>query len=122
MKLSQLSTKVALNKMLMLIPVIKELVNDKKILEVWKKGYKIKPNSSALEIEIAKQEANNEKIFGLLSLLLEEHENAIYKILSIMSDKKIEEVEKQPITDTILQIEELLSDKELMQLFTTQKV
>ena len=39
-----------------------------------------------------------------------------------MSDKKIEEVEKQPITDTILQIEELLSDKELMQLFTTQKV
>lgn len=122
MKLSQLSTKVALNKMLMLIPVIKELVNDKKILEVWKKGYKIKPNSSALEIEVAKQEANNEKIFELLSLLLEEHENAIYKILSIMSDKKIEEVEKQPITDTILQIEELLSDKELMQLFTTQKV
>ena len=68
------------------------------------------------------REVNNEKIFGLLSLLLEEHENAIYKILSIMSDKKIEEVEKQPITDTILQIEELLSDKELMQLFTTQKV
>lgn len=122
MKLSQLSTKVALNKMLMLIPVIKELVNDKKILEVWKRGYKIKPNSSALEIEISKQEVNNEKIFELLSLLLEEHENAIYKILSIMSDKKIEEVEKQPITDTILQIEELFSDKELMQLFTTQKV
>lgn len=122
MKLSQLSTKKALSKMLMLIPIVKEIVNDNKILEVWKRGYKVKPNSTALEIEVAKQEATTEKIFELLTLMLEEHENAVYKILSIMNDKTVAEIEKQPITETIIELQELLNDEGITQLFTTQKI
>lgn len=122
MKLSQLSTKKALSKMLMLIPVVKEIVNDKKILEVWKRGYKVNPNSTALEIEVAKQEATTKKIFDLLTLMLDEHEIAVYKILSIINDKTVVEVENQPITETISQLQELLNDEGFLQLFTTQKI
>lgn len=121
MKLSQLSTKKALSKMLMLIPIVKEIINDKKLLSVWKRGYQVEPNSSALEIEVAKQKCATEKIFELLTLLIEEHEMAVYKILSIINDKTIQEVEEQPITETIAQLQELLNDQSFLQLFTTQK-
>lgn len=117
MKLSQLTTKQALGKVLKLTPVIKELLGDKQLLAIWKRGYDIAPNSTAEEIEVAKSEASLNKVMDLLTYGIEKHETNIYKILSIMEDKTIKEIQSQPLSVTIMQLKELLEDKDFMGLF-----
>lgn len=121
MKLSELTTKQALSKMLVLIPVVKELTGDMELLELFKKGYSISPDATAEEIEAIKMKVGTEKLMDITAMLIEKHENVIYKILSVMNEREIKEIQEQSIIETFSQIQSLFEDKALMQLFTTQK-
>lgn len=121
MKLSELTTKQALSKMLVLIPAVKELTGDMELLELFKKGYSISPNATAEEIEAIKMKVGTEKLMDIIAMVIEKHENVIYKILSIVNERDIKEIQEQSIIETFSQIQSLFEDKALMQLFTTQK-
>ena len=43
----------------------------------------------------------------LLTYGIEKHETSIYKILAIMEDKAIKEIQNQPLSVTIMQLKEL---------------
>lgn len=121
MKLSELTTKQALSKMLVLIPAVKELTGDMELLELFKKGYSISPNATAEEIEAIKMKVGTEKLMDIIAMVIEKHENVIYKILSVVNERDIKEIQEQSIIETFSQIQSLFEDKALMQLFTTQK-
>lgn len=118
MKLSEMTNQQAVKVTIKLIPVIKNIVTDKKILEIWNRKIDIEAGMNEEEMKIKQSLYVSEKLLDLAPYLLENHENDVYKILAILNNKKIEEIKKQLFITTIQQLTELMNDEALIKLFT----
>lgn len=119
MKLSELSTDLALDVLCELTPHVSNIMEDEQII-------------SALSGILPKQQ-NGEQVeeqdglafcFSMIGgltkmapVLLKTHRADVYNILSVMNEKTVEEISTQHITDTIRQLREVLQDNELLSFF-----
>lgn len=118
MKLSEMNNKDAIKVVCKLTPSIKKIVSDKKVLKVWYRKLEIKEGASSVETKIEQSKYVAEKLLDLVPLILENHEQDVYKMLSVLNEKTVEEIEKQSFIETISQFSEAMSDPALMKLFS----
>lgn len=119
MRLSDINnTDLFLDKVCEITPYIERIVKDDEITRIWKD--KLKNTDGEVDIEILKQQAFDkglEKVFKFIPILLKKNRDVIYGILSVINEKEISEIASQKPAETILQVKELLTDKEFLNLF-----
>lgn len=113
MKLSEMSTGRAADVLVRIAEPAAEIVNDDKVWALWKKMGEMKnPNIKEQIVFIVRE---------IVPVLLADHRNALYTVLSIMTDKTIKTIDEQPIKDTIQDIKNSV-DGELLSFFTPSEV
>lgn len=112
MKLSELSTERAADVLCELTPYIANITGDKALLDELAKKFESKGKSVA---ELYVFAAN--KYATLVPILLKEHREDVFSVLSIMNETDVETVKKQNILSTLYQVRNLLKDKELIAFF-----
>lgn len=117
MKLSEMTNKQAFKAIAQIMPVAKEIVKDKTLLDIWFR--KLELTLGATEQDHKKEKAVYaiDKIGDLIPYLLEHHEKNIFKILAILNDKKVTEIANQNFMETLGQLTEALNDEALQKLF-----
>lgn len=118
MKLSEMTTDKALDKVCELMPHIANIMKNKQIKNIIISKVEVKKNDKAKDIRSKAYDMGVSKVTELIPLLLREYRNDIYAIISIIDDTELEEIKNQSITVTIKRITELLQDKDLIKLFT----
>ena len=111
-KLSELTTDECADVLCELTPYIVNIVSDKEIMEAVGKAV---DKNTITQVGIMLLGA--QKITAVIPLLLKTHRPDIYAILSIISEKSVEEVAGQNVMETMWQMKELLNDKELVSFF-----
>lgn len=109
MKLSEMSTGRAADVLVRITEPAAELMNDDKVWALWEKMGKMKNPNIKEQIVFIVQE--------IVPVLLADHRNALYTVLSIMTNKTIEAIDTQPIKDTIQDVKNSV-DGELLSFFT----
>ena len=118
MKLSEMTNKEAFGAIAKILPIAKEIIKDKQLLNIWYR--KLELTLGATE-EVHKQEKAVyaiDKIADLIPYLLEHHDKNIFKILAILNGKKPKEIAEQNFMETLGQLTEAMNDKALTSLFT----
>ena len=118
MKLSQLDSDRMLDVICELSPVIDEIVSDEEISRII--ADRVKPKEEESE-EAFRQRAFNKGISNVIKVattIFKAHREAVYKILSTMNEKSVEEIRTQKGTATIKEFVEILKDEDLLKLFT----
>jgi len=116
MKLSQLSTGQALDALCRLTPQISNILDDKAILD------------EIVGLLPDKKDAKDTDVYGsgfrmmaglgkLVPLLLRDHKEDVYCILSVLNEKEPSEIAAQGLMETVAQVRELFTDRELMAFF-----
>lgn len=116
MKLSQISTDEAMNKIVEITPYVDDILKDGEVIKIVKE----KLNTEGIKKEELMEkgfEKGLEKVTKLVAILLKNKRESIFHILSIMNDKTVEEVKKQSLITTMKEITEIFTDKELRELF-----
>lgn len=111
MKISQLDTARAIDILCELTPYITSITGDKTLMDTLSE--KIGSGKSQAEIMLY----GAKKISALVPIVLKEHKNDVFGILSILNETTAEEIEKQNIMVTMQQIKEICNDKELLDFF-----
>ncbi len=112
MKLSELTTEQAADVLCELTPYIANITGDKALLDKLDKKFDSKGKSV---VELYTYGA--QKYATLVPMLLKDHRADVFGILSILNGTTAEEVAKQNILTTILQIRSVFKDKELLDFF-----
>lgn len=116
MKISQLSTGQALDALCRLTPQISNILDDKAILD------------EIVALLPDKKKSEETDVYGsgfrmmaglgkLVPLLLRDHKEDVYCILSVLNEKEPEEIAAQELMETMSQLRELFTDRELMAFF-----
>lgn len=113
MKLSELSTDRAADVLCELCPLIDSVVGDERIVsEIGKvENFKNGITKHGLSVIWAG------RISRIIPILLKEHRQHMYGILSILNEKSVGEIAKQPVKDTIRQAKEVFEDEEFCSFF-----
>lgn len=109
MKLSEMSTGRAADALVRIAEPAAEIVNDDKVWKLWEKMGKMKDTNIKQQVVFIVRE--------VVPVLLSDHRNALYTVLSIMTDKTIKAIDEQPVKDTIQDIKDNI-DGELLSFFT----
>ena len=111
MKLSELSTERAADVLCEITPYIANLTSDNDLLNTLKE--KIGAGKSMAEIYVY----GAKKIAALVPIVLKNHSEDVFGLLSVLNDMDVEAVRKQNVLKTIWQVKELVQDKELINFF-----
>lgn len=113
MKLSELSTDLALDVLCELTPYISNIASDDAVV-----GAVGKIVDTDKDINLyGKGLMLVERIGDIVPVLLKTHRPDVYGILSVMNERPVAEIAAQKITDTIRQVRELFQDPELLSFF-----
>lgn len=112
MKLSELTTEQAVDVLCELTPYVANITGDKALLDELGKKFDSKGKSVAELYTYAAK-----KCATLAPVLLKEHRADVFGILAIVNGTTADEVAKQNILTTILQIRSVFKDKELLDFF-----
>lgn len=129
MKLSELSTDRALDVLCELTPCIANIMEDEQIVNGLDAIMPDRPSDAGESGE--KKNGTNKieqngfvvgvQMMGGLSklapVLLRNHRDDVYTILSVLNEKTTAEIAAQPVMDTIRQVREVLQDTELLSFF-----
>lgn len=115
MKLSELSTDQAADVLCELAPHVSSIVGDKALLDELSKKLDTKSKSVAEIYTFAAK-----KYALLVPILLKDHREDVFGVLAILNETDMESVGKQNIIETMRQVKEFLSDKDLMDFFASQ--
>ena len=115
MRLSELSTDRATDLLCEIVPYISNICTDDELLAEIKK--KIDPNSVANRAEMLL--LGVEKVNKIVPILLKTHKGDVFSILGALNEKTPEEIGKQSIITTMMQIRDIAKDRELVAFFTT---
>lgn len=115
MKLSKLSTDRAADVLCELAPHVSSIVGDKALLDELSKKLDTKNKSVA---EIYTFAAN--KCALLVPVLLKDHRSDVFGILAILNETDAETIGKQNVMETMRQVKEAMTDKELIDFFSLQ--
>ena len=112
MKLLDMTTEQSADVLCAIAPLAENIVTDKKIRSIVQKEIK--------KDEVTRIEAGFEvmdRVFTSAPILLGTHKSDIFGIIAAINQKTVEDISKQPLRDTIEQIKETFSDKELIDFF-----
>lgn len=113
MKLSELTTDESLDALCLLTPYINNIITDHALSEEVRR--KIDPEHMKSKADVALEGAK--KINTLVPIILKNHRNDVYGILSVINKKPVEAIGKQNFIVTAMQIRELVKDKALVDFF-----
>ena len=112
MKISTLTTEQALDTLCVLTPYIANITGDKALTDTL--GKKLgKSKMSAAEVYTY----GAQKIAALVPILLKDHREDVFGILSVLNETPPEEIAEQNVLITINQIKEAVQDKDLVDFF-----
>ena len=112
MKLSQLSTDDALNVLCELTPYISNITADAEIMETI--GTAISTDGLT---KIGVTIAAADRFVKLIPVLLKTHREDVYGIVATVNGMDVEDIKKQNVLKTMMQVREVFKDKELMDFF-----
>ncbi len=108
-----------LDTMCELIDVVDDILSDSACVEKMQKVSSAisnqKTNAEVLKVLFAERKA-------LTKLLLKDKKEELYKIISILSDKTVEDIRGQLLIQTMLDVKTCFNDKELVSFFKQQAV
>ena len=112
MKISTLTTEQALDTLCILTPYIANITGDKALTDALSKKLG-KSKMSAAEVYTY----GAQKITALVPILLKDHREDVFGILSVLNETTPEEIAEQNVLITINQIKEAVQDKDLVDFF-----
>lgn len=112
MKLSQLTTEEAASVLCEITPHILNITGDKALLDNLGKKFDTKGKSVAELYTFAAK-----KYASVIPIVLKDHREDVFGILSILNECTPEEVGKQNIIKTMYQVREAFKDKEFLDFF-----
>ena len=113
MKLSEFSTDKAMDVLCEITPYIENIITDTELIAELKKAI----NLDNAETMAAKMALAVAKITKIIPILLKNRKEDFYSILSALNEKSVEEIAKQNIIVTAMQIRDIAKDKELLDFF-----
>jgi hypothetical protein len=113
MKISELSTDKAMSVLCEITPHVENIISDTELIAELKKAINL-DNAETLAAKMAVAAA---KITKIIPILLKNRKEDFYGILSALNDKSVEEIAKQNIITTAMQIRDIAKDKELLDFF-----
>lgn len=113
MKISELTTEQATDFLCELTPFISNIVSDDELLEEIKKTINIKDVKSKAELIVI----GAEKVSKITPILLKKRKSDVFNILGLLNNKTADEIASQNIIKTLIQIKEIIKDKELIDFF-----
>ena len=119
MRLSEMSTDVALDKICEITPHVMGIAEDKEFMKMFVKRAFVKEDAKPEAIREAAYKMSLNKIEKFIPVVLKKHRKDVYSILSILNEKDIEEIAKQPSLKTIKECIDLFNNKELLDFFTS---
>lgn len=115
LKISEMTTEKATDVICEIVPFIEEIVSDDEFINTVKEKIDVTKDTNKFELYTFMLE----KITKVIPIMLKKKRNAVYGILAAFNEKSIDEIAKQNIIITISQINTLVKDKELTELFTS---
>ena len=112
MKLSELTTERAADVLCELTPYMANSTGDKSLLDELANKFDSKGKSAAELYTFAAH-----KYATLVPILLKEHRNDVFGVLSVLNETELDKIAKQNIMETIKQVREVFQDKELLDFF-----
>ncbi len=113
MKISELSTDKAADVLCEVSAYALNIVTDEKLQDSLKAQIDAeKPQTAGERYAVGAQ-----KISQWIPILLKKHRDDVLGILSAVNDTSIEAIKKQNIVKTMIQVRELVKDKDLMDFF-----
>ena len=113
MKLSELSTERATDVLCEIAPYFMNITTDEELVGELKSAIDFKEaNTMAEKITLTVG-----KISKILPILLKKRKTDLFGILAALNEKSVEEIAKQNIIKTMLQIKDISKDKELLDFF-----
>lgn len=113
MKLSQMSTDQAMDVLCEITPYIANIASDDDLLAELRNA--VDPGEVSTKAELMAKGVD--KITKLAPIVLKKRKPDVFGILAVLNGKTIEEISKQNIIATMLQVREVIKDKELMDFF-----
>lgn len=113
MKLSQMATDRVADVLCEITPYIANIASDEELLDELRNAIGFEEVSTKAEL-MAK---GAEKIAKLIPIILKKRKYDLFGILAALNDKTAEEIGKQNILVTMIQVREIAKDKELIDFF-----
>jgi DNA polymerase III epsilon subunit-like protein len=113
MKISEITTEQLVDTLVVLVDPFTSIVTDIELVD----GIKDKMGLNGTESTAEMMVVGAQKISKIAPILLKNHKNDIYSILSAINGVSIEQVAKQSALKTIKELKELLTDKDLLSFF-----
>lgn len=112
MKLSKLTTDEALDVLCEITPYVSNIVSDETLMETLNKTVK-KDGMTRAGVLVA----GAEKLSRLVPIVMKEHRNDVYGILASVNGLDVDEIAKQNIIKTSMQIRDVCADREMLDFF-----
>lgn len=112
MKLSKLTTDEALDVLCEITPFVSSIISDEDLMETLNKTIK-KDGMTRVGVMLA----GAEKLSRLVPIIMKEHRNDVYGILAAVNGLDIDEIAKQNIIKTSMQIRDVCADKDMLDFF-----
>lgn len=118
-KLSELSTEECCEVLCEIAQPVQNIVDDEALMKTIGKGMETSKKKELTFVGTVM--AAFSRIVSALPVLLKEHRNDIYAIVSSIGGMSMDEVAAQNILTTMQQVREILTDKQLIDFFRPSK-
>ncbi|MFI3171755.1 MAG: hypothetical protein R3Y09_06660 [Clostridia bacterium] len=118
MKISEMKTDQDMDVVCELIDIIDDIMSDSEFVSELSTVTSVFTKKNITNQEAISKLWSKRKV--LVKLLLKSKREEMYKIISILSDKSVQEIKSQLLIKTLLDGYEAFSDKELMLFFKQQ--
>lgn len=112
MKISQLTTDNALDVLCEITPFVSNIVTDNELMETVGKAIKRDGLTKAGVMLLGV-----EKLSSLMPIVLKSHRADVYGIVAVLNGMEPEEIARQNVIKTSMQIRDICKDKELLDFF-----
>lgn len=114
-KISELGTDECCEVLCMIARPVQNIVDDKKLMATI--GTAISKDAKSGLTAVGMVMAASSRIVSALPVLLRDHREDVYAILSAVGGVSVDEVKGQNIITTMQEVKEVLKDKELLDFF-----
>lgn len=118
-KLSELSTEECCEVLCEIAQPVQNIVDDEALMKTIGKGMETSKKKELTFVGTVM--AASSRIVSALPVLLKEHRNDVYIIISTIGGTSVDEVAAQNILTTMQQVREILTDKQLIDFFRPSK-